>query len=77
MHTHQPVRFAVPPQFDGVGMKDPLIERVYTWFRFVIIALATFRIWWVVRFGTWLWREAYWEYVTTKLWRMRAIRITA
>lgn len=34
-------------------MKDPLIERVYTWFLFAIIALALFRIWWVVRFGTW------------------------
>lgn len=33
-------------------MKDPLIERVCTWFLFVIIALAIFRIWWVVRFGT-------------------------
>lgn len=25
----------------------------YTWFLFVIIALALFSIWWVVRFGTW------------------------
>ena len=47
-------------------MKDPLIEPECTWFLFVVIALATFRIWWVVRFGTGLRREAYWEYVTTQ-----------
>ena len=35
------------------GFITTLLVICYTWFLFVIIALALFRIWWVVRFGTW------------------------